>query len=259
MYFSLLCLSVAEAWTYSDQSSWDAACTSSSSSPQKIVPSSASPVPGEYKMKIVFMGSTGSKTIVNTGNLIRITSNLGYIEVGDMNSGRRIFNVDHIDFHTHSEHYIGGTFFPIEMEIVCTIMDRYWERDQPNLAIVSVIIQKGDESYFFNTLEIMKWPKVAGKNYTTASTSAINLRDLVTNTEDYYFYIGTATTPDLSCQSDVLWYIIQDVKQASGTQVDYLSSLFSVNTSKTLQDSQPTLYASSSLFLLFSLISLLVF
>ena len=102
---------------------------------------------------MVFLGYTGSQTIINTGNYIEIVSPLGYIEVGDVN-GRRTFNVQSIVFHTPSEHKIGGTYFPMEMQIVCTIKDQDWERFSPNLAVVSVIIQKGKESYFFNTMEI---------------------------------------------------------------------------------------------------------
>lgn len=119
------------------------------------------------------LGYTGAQTIQNTGNMIRIQSNLGYIEVGDIN-GRRNFNVKFIEFHTPSEHKIGGTFFPIEMQIICNIEDKYWELDKPNMAIVSVIIQKGKESYFLNSTGISEWKrelKQAKSNYLTSNTS----------------------------------------------------------------------------------------
>lgn len=249
-YFLLL--AGAYSWTYSNQGSWPSDC-SKSTSPIALDPSLSKKISSSDSMKIVFLGATGIQTIENAENMIKITSPLGYIEVGDSKK-RRVFNVEHIEFHTPSEHKIGGTFFPMEIQIVCSIMDRYWERDMPNLAIVSVILKYGIESYFFNTLEVWSLPKKA-KTHELSASSNINLRELVKNTDSYWFYNGSATNPDLNCQENVMRYIIQDVKEAARWQIDAFSTLINDNT-KDLSSSTPSLYHSNSFLLLPSLLLL---
>ena len=239
----LALISSVSGWSYSSQDSWPPACASS------ISPCSLDPDTAANQMKMGFLGSTGSLSLQNTGNLIRITSSdLGYIEIGDSN-GRRVFNVEAVEFHTPSEHKIGGTFFPMEIEIVCTIMDRYWERDLPNLAIVSVIMKYGIENYFLNTLQVWNLP-YSKLTTTVSNTSNINLRELVYNTDQYWFYNGSSTNPDLNCEENVMRYIIQDVKEGARWQIDGFSQLFATNNTKELSLATPSLYYSSSSVLL---------
>lgn len=250
LVLALLFIALSQVWDYGNQESWGGNCDSSHGSPRSLNIDSTSKISSSLQMKMAFLGFTGSQTILNTGNLIKIKSTLGYIEVGDMD-GRRIFDVESIEFHTPSEHKIGGTFYPMEMEIICRIMDKYWERDKPNLAIVSVIIQNGKESYFFNSLNVSNWPKEAGKSIVLDQSSNINLREIVSNTDEYYYYKGTSTTPDLGyCQDEVLWYIIKDVKEAAEWQVKNVTELFEVSNTKTLVDTSTTLYESGSVFYL---------
>ena len=201
---------------------------------------------------MVFLGYTGPQVIQNTGNLIRITTNIGYVEVGDSDS-RRNFNVKHIEFHAPSEHKVGGTFFPLEIQIVCSIQDKFWKRDKPNMVIISVIVQRGKESFFLNMTEISKWPE-SEKNLTTSVDSNLNLRELFSTTEEYWHYAGTATHPDLRCQDDVLWYIIQDVKEAADWQVTIIENLFPKGNSRDLNEKSPKLYRSFSLYLSYFLL-----
>lgn len=203
-------------------------------------------------MKMVFLGYTGSQLIQNTGNLVRISTNIGYVEIGD-SDGRRNFNVKYIEFHAPSEHKIGGTYFPLEIQIVCSIQDKYWERDKPNMAIVSVIVQRGQESFFLNMTQVSDWPE-SGKNLTTSADSNLNLRELFSNTEEYWHYSGTATHPDLRCQDDVMWYIIQDVKEAADWQVTIIENLFPKGNSRKLNDESPTLYHSYASYLSYFLV-----
>ncbi|OMJ93393.1 hypothetical protein SteCoe_3635 [Stentor coeruleus] len=254
----LITLSLSQAWDYGNQGSWGGNCNSITGSPRSLNIENTSKISSSLQMKMAFLGYTGTQTITNTGNLIKIKSALGYIEVGDMN-GRRIFNVESIEFHTPSEHKIGGTFYPMEMEIICRIMDKYWERDKPNLAIVSVIIQNGKESYFLNTLDVMHWPNATGNTLSLVPSSNINLREIVANTDEYYHYKGTSTTPDLGfCQDEVLWYIIKDVKEAAEWQVKKITNLFEESNTKTLVDTSTTLYQSDSVFYLVSLFILVI-
>lgn len=254
----LLAAVQSKSWNYNQQTekAWGSECFTTDRSPRPIDSSSASKISSSLQMKMVFLGYTGAQKIINTGNLIRIQTNIGYIEVGDMD-GRRNFNVKYIDFHVPSEHKVDGTFFPLEIQIICSIQDKYWERDEPNMAIVSVIVQRGKESYFLNMTEIKNWPS-SGQNYTTSSESNLNLRELYTNTEEYLHYSGTATNPDLRCQDNVLWYIIKDVKEAADWQISIIENLFSKGSSRELNDSPPTLYHSYSRLLCFFMIGIIL-
>ena len=254
----LFCLiSTVVSWDYETQSSWDPLCAASNASPRVLDPTTATQISSSLQLKMEFLGNTGSQTIMNTGNLIRLVSNLGYIEVGDVN-GRRTFNVAYVDFHTPSEHKIGGTFFPMEMEIVCIINDKDWDRFSPNLAIVSVIIQNGTENYFFDTIKSWRLPQSTQNNLTLNATSNINLRDIVSISEAYWYYNGTGTTPDENCQQNVLWYIIQNVKQIAPWQMAAFQSIFPAGNAKTINPTSPILYYSSSLINILSILFLLI-
>jgi carbonic anhydrase len=256
MFIILLVLTTATTWDYNDQSSWPSGCTSGSSSPYPLDTKLANPISSSLRLKMEFLGYTGSQTVKIVNGLVQIQSDLGYIEVGDI-KGRRYFEVSHIEFHTPSEHFIDGTYFPMEMQIYCIIQDKYWQRGQPNIAIVSVIFKYGSKSFFFDSLQLDSWPSTLG-SFTTTQTTNVNLREVVANTDYYYYYNGTTTSPENNCQSNVLWYIIKDVKQASRAQINKISGYFTSGNSKGLSNSYPSLYYySSGLYYAVSLVFLL--
>ncbi|CAG9312306.1 unnamed protein product [Blepharisma stoltei] len=238
-------ISSAFGWAYDAQGSWPEACSASKQSPMNLDIDSTSDVPDKYSMKMVFLGATKARNITNTGNLIRVTADFGYIEIGPEDD-KRTFLVKYIDFHTPSEHTLNGVSFPMEMEIILIVQDKYWERDKENMAIVSVIFKAGIESFFLDSLEWWNLPSTAGATYWTTNTSNINIREVVRSTDDYYFYKGSATNPDYSCRDDVLWYIISETKQAKQWQIKKVADMFSGGNNREIQSGNPNVYYSAS-------------
>lgn len=246
----------ASTWSYDSQGSWPDFCRKTNQSPMNLDLDGASDISDKYLMKMVFLGATKARNITNTGNMIRVTADLGYVEIGPQ-TDKRVFLVKYLDFHTPSEHTLNGVSFPLEMQIVCIVQDKYWERDEKNMVIISVIFKKGVESFFFDTLEWSMLPEDPVTRFTN-ETSNINLREVVRSSEQYYFYKGSATNPDYDCRSDVFWYVIEEIKEAKEWQVNKITELFSSPNNRNLQTGNPKVYYSSSHLLvgLFSIIYL---
>lgn len=218
MSWLLIILGTTTAWDYLTQSTWPSECLSGNQSPISLDTDNTKAVESDFEMKMIFLGETTSRVVENTGNMIRVHADIGYIEVGEYGS-KRSFDVKYLEFHTPSEHQLSGVSFPMEMQVIMEAQDKYIERDEANMAILSVLFQKGRENYFLNTLEVWNLHVEVGA-YNLSATSNINIREVVWNTDEYYFYSGTATHPDYVCRDDVLWYVIQDVKEAEDWQIN---------------------------------------
>lgn len=241
----LLCVAmIAASWNYDSQNSWGDSCSTPNQSPVDIVTSDASLTDDSTAMKMVLLGQTGSKTVEHTGNYLRVKGYFGYIEFGTGDS-MRAFDAREVDFHVPSEHTIDGVTFPMEMQVVLYAQDKYILRHDANIAFMGVIFKHGIESYFMNTLQAWQFPQLPGGVTILANTSNINVREVVWDTDDYYYYNGTATNPDFDCQSPALWFIIKDIKEAAEWQVQAIRNIFPKNNSRpVLDDWSPDLYYS---------------
>jgi len=244
-------IGVAWGWNYQGQDSWQESCQQGDQSPVNINKEGADNLDSDDSMKMVLLGETTSWKVENTGNMIRVHANLGYIEVGQ-NEDKRQFNVRFLEFHVPSEHQFDGVEFPMELQAVMEVEDKHWERDKANMAVLSVIIKAGKENYFLNTLQVWELPGPENSLY-LKNSSNINLRELVWNTDEYYFYKGSATHPDYDCRTDVLWFVIEDIKEAKDWQIDQFTQLFPEGNSRKVQREDPTVYYSSAVVLVASI------
>ena len=99
------------------------------------------------------LGETTSRTVQNTGNMIRVEANMGFVEVG-YGTDLRQFEAVRLEFHVPSEHKYDGVAYAMEMQVIMTAIDRYIERDEPNMLILSVLYKPGRESYLLNMLDV---------------------------------------------------------------------------------------------------------
>lgn len=253
MSWLLFILGTTTAWDYLTQSAWPSECRLGNQSPISLNTDDTEVVDSDFRMKMIFLGETTSRIVENTGNMIRVYANLGYIEVGELDS-KRTFDVKYLEFHTPSEHQLLGVSFPMEMQVIMEVQDKYIERNEANMAILSVFFQKGRENYFLNTLEVWEIPVGVGA-YNLSATSNINIREVVWNTDEYYFYSGTATHPDYLCRDDVLWYVIQDIKEAGEWQIEmFMTAFLTPNNRKTYSTLKQIYYSFSpylGLFLIY--------
>ena len=255
MWIYCLLVIVAYSWNYGDESSWPDTCSSSKQSPVDLGLDDADDIDDDNIMKMLLLGETKSRTIVNTGNMIRIEGYFGYIEVGT-GDNKRAFEAKSIEFHVPSEHLLDGVGHPMEMQVILNIKDRYWERDKANMAVLSVIFKAGIESDFLNSLEVWALPE-RNKAWILPESTNLNVAGAVWSTDNYYYYKGTATHPDLECQHDVLWYVIEEIKEASDWQIEMFTNLFPEgNARKINEDYNPDVYYSSGLVLYLTVFSL---
>jgi carbonic anhydrase len=67
---------------------------------------------------------------------------MGFVEIGS-GDDMRAFEAKTLEFHTPSEHTIDGVKYGLEMHVIMTAIDRYIERHEPNMLILSVLFKPG--------------------------------------------------------------------------------------------------------------------
>ena len=180
--------------------------------------------------------------------MIRVEANMGFVEVG-YGTDLRQFEAVRLEFHVPSEHKYDGVAYALEMQVIMTAIDRYIERDEPNMLILSVLYKPGRESYLMNMLDVAKLPRNTG-SYILPNSTTLNPRDEVWPTDQYYFYEGTATHPDYDCREDVYIYVIEEIKQAAEWQIQKFKDAFPKNNSRTIgEDAKFSVYYSSGLLI----------
>lgn len=224
-FFFAVLVAVSSAWDYEKHGAkWSGTCSDGTSqSPINIKKSSTSKLGGAYSMEVFYYGQTVSRSVVNNGNYIYIKGDFGYITVKDLSLNSRSFLTEKIVFHTPSEHYLEGFPTHMELQIFHKISDSDYTFDFPQYAVVSVMLRPGDESYFFNSIEVSNLPK-AGKTYQLPSTANVNLLSIVQSDDNYFFYSGSLNEPD--CEENYLWYVFETEQWISFEQISYFQELF---------------------------------
>ena len=223
--FHIFLLSLSFAWDYSKHGSdWTGLCsTGQSQSPINIQQGSTSRLGSAYSMEVYYYGQTISRTVVNNGKYIYIEGDFGYITIEDLDSNQRQFLTTRIEFHIPSEHYIEGFPTHMEMQIFHTISDSDYTFDFPSSAVVSIMLRPGDDSYFFDSINVTNLP-YAGGTTVLPSNANVNLLSIITYGDNYFFYNGSLNEPD--CEEDYLWYVFQTEQWISFSQISYFQRLF---------------------------------
>lgn len=174
-------------------------------------------------MLVYYYGIVGSRDVMNDGNTIALAGDYGYITIKDKEGDDRKFLTNRIEFHMPSEHWFNDYPSQMELQIFHTVDDSDFTVDFPSTAIVSVMIRPGDDNYFMQAISLENLPK-SGSNHTLATNALVNLLDIVDPYDDYYFYMGSLSTPE--CQEDVIRYVFKDEQMVSFNQMDYFKRLW---------------------------------
>lgn len=231
-----LLLTLAAGWNYNSQGSdWGDNCQSGvDQSPINIDTGSTSKLGSDYQMTIYYYGKTCSRTVVNDGNVVYMEGDFGWISVIDLDGDPRKFLVQKVEFHMESEHKVDDEPAWMEMEIYHKVDDSDYTVDFPSLAVVSVMIRPGDPSYFMDSINVQHLPGPGGQ-LLLANTSNINLLAIVNPDDNYYFYIGSLTTPD--CTGNVLRYVFETWQWVSMDQMSYFGQYWGEKSNvRTVQD-----------------------
>lgn len=151
--------------------------------------------------------------IVNNGHTVQV-------EVGDssINLTGKTYELVQFHFHRPSEEKINGQRFDMVVHLV-------HKSDQGELAVVAVLLERGSENPFIQTL----WNNLPlEKNAPLQPPSVIiDPSTLLPATRSYYTYMGSLTTPP--CSEGVLWMVMKQPVQVSQEQINIFSRLYKNN------------------------------
>lgn len=227
MFWIFILLPEALSWNYkSHGSDWGGQCKDGTEqSPRDIFKSNTDKLGDTYKMQIYYYGTTMSRTVSYKKNNIYIEGDFGYITVRDKDAKDRKFVSNRIVFHAPSEHYFEGYPTHMEMQIFHRIDDSDYTYDFPSIAVVSVMLRPGDNSYFFDSIKVSELPDEGAENK-LPDNSNVNLISIVQSSDNYFFYIGSMNEPSYDdgtegCEENILWYIFETEQWMSFTQINY--------------------------------------
>ena len=152
--------------------------------------------------------------VVNTGHTIQVNFDGGSTVAVDGGA----YNLNHLSFHTPSEHYLDGAPYPMEMHFV-------HQAEDGSVAVIAVMLKVGNHNPVIEGI----WqnaPLQPGEEKLVPtvefSAGALMPADL-----EYYKYTGSLTTPP--CSEGVTWYVLKTPAELSENQLKAFQALYPVN------------------------------
>ncbi len=186
------------------------ACSGNSQSPINIEKKLAKKHTGKNNLQLNYMKSI--LDILNNGHTEEFVISKG----NSLVFNNKTYQLKQFHMHTLSEHTVNGDHFPLEIHFVNKAEDGTY-------AVLSILLKEGKESLFLGKY-LAKFPKTKGEY---KSNEVIDINSVIPNTEHYYHYKGSFTTPP--CTEVVDWIILQDNPTASKKQLTILHNLMHDN------------------------------
>lgn len=151
--------------------------------------------------------------IVDNGHTVQVVAGEGSITITG-----KTYELVQFHFHKPSEEKINGRGF----DMVAHLVHR---SDDGKLAVVAVLLEKGGENPFVQTL----WNNLPLERHMEVSppTATIDLNAFLPANRNYYTYMGSLTTPP--CSEGVLWLVLRQPVSVSPEQVSIFSRLYRNN------------------------------
>jgi carbonic anhydrase len=129
----------------------------------------------------------------------------------------RTYELLQFHFHRPSEERINGRSFEMVAHLV-------HKDSEGKLAVVAVLIERGKAQGLIQII----WNNLPlEKQDTNSPPTVIDMNDLLPTRRDYFTYMGSLTTPP--CSEGVLWMVMKEPVQASGSQLALFSRLYPMN------------------------------
>lgn len=165
--------------------------------------------------EIIFHYHPTPLRIINNGHTIQVN----YEKGSSISIDHKKYELLQLHFHTPSEHVIHGKHYDMEAHLV--------HRDEHGeLAVIAVLIKKGHENTFINTLW-RNFPKDIDKEHIVSKVKISASQLLPNNTRAYYTYAGSLTTPP--CSENVDWIILKTPIEVTKAEVDKFVSIFKMD------------------------------
>ena len=129
----------------------------------------------------------------------------------------RTYELMQFHFHRPSEERINGRGFEMVVHLV-------HKDPEGRLAVVAVLVERGRQHPLIQTI----WNNLPlEKQDVNNPSTVIDLNDILPNRRDYFTYMGSLTTPP--CSEGVLWMVMKEPVQASGSQLALFARLYPMN------------------------------
>lgn len=150
--------------------------------------------------------------IVDNGHTVQVA-----LDAGSLTITGKTYQFVQFHFHKPSEERVDGRAFDMVAHLV-------HKSDDGQLAVVAVLLERGDENPFIQTL----WNNLPlERNQEVRVASSIDLNALLPAKRNYYTYMGSLTTPP--CSEGVLWLVMKQPAAVSGDQISIFSRLYPRN------------------------------
>lgn len=153
---------------------------------------------------------TSKTSILNNGHTIQFNYDAG----SSITVNGEQYDLLQFHFHTHSEHLVNGTSYPMEVHLV------HKNAASGKLAVIGVFFEEGAENALLKKY-LSNLPATADATYTSNDTFAA--ADLLPAGTGYYTYGGSLTTPP--CSEIVTWIVMKGHISATHDQIAQIEAL----------------------------------
>lgn len=151
--------------------------------------------------------------IVDNGHTVQVAVGEGRITLTG-----KTYELIQFHFHKPAEEKINGKGF----DMVAHLVHR---ADDGQLAVVAVLMEKGLENPFIQTL--WNYLPLERNQEVMPPSPAVDLSTFLPASRNYYTYMGSLTTPP--CTEGVLWLVMRQPVQVSAEQIGIFSRLYRNN------------------------------
>lgn len=162
---------------------------------------------------------SSSETLRNNGNLLRVD----FADGNTLQLDGITFTLQSLSLHTPAEHTIDGMTYPLELQF-------QHQDDNGHIAVVSVLVKYGDASPELEKIR-QQLPLPAGQQQ--ALKTPLNIKQLLPNSQLYYRYNGSLTTPP--CSEGVRWMVLISPASAAEEQIRAIHDSSGHNSNRPLQ------------------------
>lgn len=206
--FNARAASPADHFDYQHQSEWHAV-HDAFQSPIDIRTADAVAVDEDEPDAVQPHYGTLAGMVIDTGHALQVN-----VPGGDAKIRGRRFMLRQFHFHAHSEHAVDGKSFPAEVHLVHVAKDG-------RVAVIGVMLEEGAANPALGA--VIK----AARKGEAHEVPALRPADLLPESDAYYHYLGSLTTPPLT--ENVEWYVLKHPITASAEQLDALRGFYAEN------------------------------
>ncbi|CAL5387419.1 unnamed protein product [Camellia sinensis] len=179
-----------------------------SQSPIKIVEDKA--VPDKTLKPLRRQYYPVNATLVNNGYNVE----LDFGNAGVLIGNGKNYTLQHMHWHTRSEHTIDNATFAAELHLVHKARDG-------SFSVISILYELGKPDPIITKIQ-SQLAKLASTGTAKIAVGTFDTSQLSKKTNKYYKYVGSLTVPP--CTENVIWHVLAEERSISQAQIDALKA-----------------------------------